>query len=161
MLFPMKAGAPARTGATDTFRIANAEAYRDATCSVKPASLWGDPVLEAPSGSVPWGPPSRSPQQVPTGRQTPDKHRTGLSGAGRQSERRSTDHRSRCGADQPGPAVGRCSASGDAPAIHDHYCVRRRIPGTISVPCRPFTRPSMHLDPGASGLPDERSTSTP
>ena len=139
----MKSGTPAETGATDTLCDSFAEIYSVRRYSVKPRFDWTRPVRETPSASVHWGLPSR--QKVSTGHQMPEEDTTGLSGAGRQSERRSTDHRSRCGADQPGPAVGRCSARGDAPAIHDQYCVRRRIPGTHSVPCRPLTRPSMHL----------------
>jgi len=137
--FPMKDGAPAITRATDDCHISRVAEYSDLRCVVKPRFHRTRPVSQPPSGSVLRGPLSR-PEQVPSGRQTPGKDRTGLSGAGRQSERRSTDHRSRCGAEQPGPAVRR----GDATAIYDQ-CERRFSPRTNLVRCRPFTRPLLHL----------------
>ena len=140
----MKSGAPAVTGATGTCCVCGTTTYTHSGCAVKPRSYWSRPVPQPPSGSVPWEPPSR-PQKVPTGRQTPEYDTTGLSEAGRQSERRSTDHRSRCGADQPGPAVRR----GDAAAIHDQ-CERHLSPGTQSVPCRPLTGPL--LNSGSRGV---------
>ena len=133
----MKSGTPAETGATDTLCDSFAEVYGVRRYSVKPRFDWTRPVRETPSASVHWGLPSR--QKVSTGHQMPEEDTTGLSGAGRQSERRSTDHRSRCGADQPGPAVRR----GDAAAIHDQ-CERHHSPGTQSVPCRPSTGPLLH-----------------
>jgi hypothetical protein len=134
----MKSGAPACTGATGESLVYGATAYTGTACVVKPRSHWSRPVTKPPSGSVPWELPNR--QKASTGRQTPGKDRTGLSGVGRQSERRSTDHRSRCGAEQPGPAVRR----GDAAAIHDQ-CERHHSPETQLVPCRPFTGPLLHL----------------
>lgn len=155
----MKSGAPAGTGATDRYCVSTAAAYSDSACVLKPRSHWSRPVAQPPSGSVPWGPPSRL-QKVPTGRQTPVNVRTGLSGAGHQSECRSTDHRSRCGADQPGPAVRR----GDAAAIHGQ-CERHHSPGTQSVPCRSFTGPLVHLGSRGEWLTiratDKRTLSSP
>lgn len=59
-------------------------------------------------------------------------------GASHRASFRLDGHRSRCGADTPGLAAKRCSASGDAYAIHDQ-CERHQSPGTKSVPRWPFT----------------------
>jgi len=134
----MKSSSPARTGAATSSNPSAAVAYRISSSSVKRPPCRGSQLPRAPSGSVRWGPPSRPPQKVPTGRQAPENDRTGLSGAGRQSERRSTDHRSGCGVEQPGPAVRRCRANGDASAIHDQR-ERHSPPRTQFVRRRAFT----------------------
>ena len=139
----MKGGAPAGTGATDNCYISRVVAYSDPRCSVNLRLHSDRRVQEAPSGSVPRGPLRRS-EKVPSGPQTPEQDTTAFSGAGRQSERRSTDHRSRCGAEQPGPAVGRCGASGDASAIHGQ-CERQLPLGSEQDPRRHFTVPQPRL----------------
>lgn len=118
----MKGGAPAGTGATNSFYISRVAAYSDQRCAVKPRFAWSRPVAEPPSSSVPWGLPTD--QKVSTGRSTADPDLAGCTAVGQQCEQRSTDHRSGCGAEQPGPAAGRCRASGDASAIHDQ-CERQ------------------------------------
>ena len=154
----MKSGSPAKTGATGTCFSHSVAWYKSVACELEPRSAWSRPVVEPPSGPVHWGLPNR--QKASSGCQTPRKGRTGLSGAGRQSERRPTDHRSRCGAEQPGPAVRR----GDAAAIHDQ-CERHHSPGTVSVPCRPFIRPLLHLGSRGEWLTiraiDKRTVASP
>ena len=56
----------------------------------------------------------------------------------------SSDHRPRCGADTPGLAAKRCSASGDAYAIYDQ-CERRYSQGMLFVPRLAITGSSQRL----------------
>jgi len=139
----MKGGAPARTGATDTRYILHVADYSVQRCLVNPRLFGARPVVQTPSGSVPWGRPNR--QKVSTSRQMLEYVRTGLSGSGCQSERRLTDHQPRCGTQTPGPAAKRCSASDDAYAINDQ-CERRNSPGASSAPCRPLIGPHLHME---------------
>jgi len=138
----MNSGSPAGTGATDSSYIRTVAAYSDLRCSVKPRLQWSRTHPAAPSGSVHWGLPNH--QKASTGCRSADPGQAGCTAVGQQWERRSPDQRSRCGADQPGLAAKRRSASDDAYAIHDQ-CERRNSPRTDSVLCRPVTRPMWHL----------------
>ena len=139
----MKGGAPEQTGATDTRYILLVADYSVQRCPVNPRLHRVRPIIKPPSGSVPWGRPNR--QKVSTSRQMLEDVRTGFSGGGRQSNRRLTDHQSRCGTVAPGPAARRCNASDDAYAINDR-CERHYSPGAFLAPCRPVTGPQLHLE---------------
>jgi len=138
----MKNGAPAQTGAVANSSLSASKGYCARACEVKPRSTWSRRHPATPSGSVRWGLPNG--QKASTGHLWMDPDQAGCTVVGHQCECRSFDHRSGCGADRPGPAEKRCSASGDAYAIHDQ-CERHYSPGTQSVPRWPFTGPFTRL----------------
>jgi len=138
----MNDGAPATARATDNCYISRVAGYSDLRCVVKRRHYWARSKPASPSGPVRWGLPTR--QQASTGYLRVDPDRAGIAVVGHQRGGRSTDHRSQCGAEQPGPAVGRCRASGDASAKNDQ-CERHQSPRTQFVQRRPLTGPQWRM----------------